>query len=73
MPPLRRFKILNKADMLHILRWVIDSIESLCLIKLKPKWHRDATHMKKAKKKTKQAMKAMKATQAKKTSRRRRQ
>ena len=60
MPPLRRFKILNKADMLHILRWVIDSIESLCLTKPKPKWHRDATHMKKAKKKTKRAMKAMK-------------
>ena len=37
MPPLRRFKILNKGDMLHILRWVIDSIESLCLIKLKKK------------------------------------
>ena len=58
MPPLRRYKILNKADILLLLRWVINSIESLRL--LKPKRHRDATHMKKAKKKTKRAMKAMK-------------
>ena len=70
MPPLRRYKILNKADILLLLRWVIDSIESLCLIKIKPKWHRDATHMKKAKKKTKQALKAMKATQAKRKTKR---
>ena len=62
--------ILNTADtdLLYppnstILREVINSIESLRRTKLK--WHRDATHMKKAKKKTKQAMKAMKATQAK--------
>ena len=61
MPPLRRFKILNKADVLQSQSLSLSqSIESLCLTKPKPKWHRDATHMKKAKKKTKRAMKAMK-------------
>ena len=69
MPPLRRFKILNKADVLQS-QSLSQSIESLCLTKPKPKWHRDATHMKKAKKKTKQAMKAMKATQAKRKTKR---
>ena len=56
--------------MLLMLRWVIDSIESLCLIKIRPKWKRDATLMKEAHKKTKQALKAMKATQAKRKTKR---
>ena len=61
MPPLRRFKILNKADVLQSQSLSLSqSIESLCLTQPQPKWHRDATHMKKAKKKTKRAMKAMK-------------